>query len=177
MSFLKGGNANSNKLRNTIFSIIAIMPISFDRLLIAFSSHTRVIINLSEQIDGIDLLMQICWVSFILYCGLIGYELLQLLQSKERKDLMIVDFIFFVIYAVQKSHFYLYYESYSHHLFNPVNMLMMVAYVMIILTLDFENEKVQDKQDDDIEMEVKHLHSEEEEDEEHEIEEGNQNLD
>lgn len=49
----------------------------------------------------------------------------------------LVDLMFFAVYAVQKSHFYLNYESYSHHLFNPVNMLLIVSYLGLLMVLEF----------------------------------------
>ncbi|CAD8160374.1 unnamed protein product [Paramecium pentaurelia] len=141
LSFLKGQDNNTNKGRNTLITIFVIIPISVDRWLIAFDSQSFVIKDLENQVDNIHTIMIVCWLCFLMYSGIFAYEVMISLNSNLiRRDLFIIDIIFFIIYSIQKSQFYLFYERFDHHLFNPINMLMMISYIAVLLVIDLRKE-------------------------------------
>ncbi|CAD8064314.1 unnamed protein product [Paramecium sonneborni] len=137
LSFLKGQNNNTNKVRNTVITIFVIIPISIDRWIIAFDNQSFVIKDLENQVNNIHTIMMICWICFLVYSCIFAYEvMISFRQQLIRVDLFLIDIIFFIVYSFQKSQFYLYYERFDHHLFNPINMLMMVSYIAILLVID-----------------------------------------
>ncbi|CAK77333.1 unnamed protein product (macronuclear) [Paramecium tetraurelia] len=141
LSYLQGQNNKTNKLRNTLVSIFVIIPISIDRWLISFENQSFVIKDLENQVDNINNLLKICWICYLLYASIFAYEIMISLQSHLiRLDLFIIDILFFMVYSFQKSSFYLYYENYDHHLFNPINMLMMTSYIALLLHTNFNKE-------------------------------------
>lgn len=81
LAILKGDNERTSRTRNVLLAAFVVVPISFDRLMIAFSSHTRVIVNISDQIESIDTIMQVCWFCFIVFTGFIGYDFLLIVQN------------------------------------------------------------------------------------------------
>ncbi|CAD8158600.1 unnamed protein product [Paramecium pentaurelia] len=141
LSYLQGQNNKTNKLRNTLVSIFVIVPISIDRWLISFENQSFVIKDLENQVDNINNLLKICWICYLLYASIFAYEIMISLQSHLiRLDIFIIDILFFMVYSFQKSSFYLYYENYDHHLFNPINMLMITSYIAILLNTNFNKE-------------------------------------
>ncbi|CAD8076334.1 unnamed protein product [Paramecium sonneborni] len=156
LSFLKGHDNNTNKIRNTIITIFVIIPISIDRWMIAFENQQFVIKDLENQVNNIHTIMVLCWMCFLVYVSIFTYEvMISFHQHLIRLDLFLIDIIFFIVYSFQKSQFYLYYERFDHHLFNPINMLMMVSYIAILLVIDLrkqtekENELQPVKQQDE----------------------------
>ncbi|CAD8070356.1 unnamed protein product [Paramecium sonneborni] len=157
LSYLQGQNNKTNKVRNTFVSIFVIVPISIDRWWISFENQSFVIKDLENQVENINSLLKICWICYLLYASIFVYEIMISLQSHLiRLDIFLIDILFFIIYSIQKSSFYLYMENYDHHLFNPINMLLMTSYIAILITSNFQeqfqelsNVKNQIDQDDD----------------------------